>query len=394
VKIALLSFEYPPETGFGGIGTYTRAHARALAQLGHEVHVLAGANAPTPLTQDRDGEVTVWRYAGGGATARAVRALGRLRLWWSSNRLDNALNMYAGLSRLHAEHAFDLVESPECGADGMLVGRLLDLPMVVRLHSPAQLIMAHYDTHPLDRRLCAWLEARALAAACCWTSPTRFLAEVARRELGLERVIPNGLDPAAPAGGFDLRRRLGLAAETPVILFAGRLERRKGIHLCAEIAATVLARHRAALVFAGEDLFGELRQLLTALAGRPLAGSVHAVGRLSGEELRTALAQSEVFLFPSLWENSPYSLLEAMAAGCAVASSDAGGVPEILTHGVDALITPAGDAVAHARAVSLLREEPALRQRLGDEARRTVASRHDALDAAQRALACYRRCLE
>ena len=43
MKIGLLSYEYPPDTGFGGIGTYTWYHARALARLGHQVHVLAGA---------------------------------------------------------------------------------------------------------------------------------------------------------------------------------------------------------------------------------------------------------------------------------------------------------------------------------------------------------------
>ena len=49
LKIALLSYEYPPETGFGGIGTYTWYQARALAKLGHEVHVLSGATDPTLL---------------------------------------------------------------------------------------------------------------------------------------------------------------------------------------------------------------------------------------------------------------------------------------------------------------------------------------------------------
>ena len=48
MKIALMSFEYPPETGFGGIGTYTWYQARAMVKLGHEVHVLAGATSPAP----------------------------------------------------------------------------------------------------------------------------------------------------------------------------------------------------------------------------------------------------------------------------------------------------------------------------------------------------------
>jgi len=49
MKIALLSFEYPDETGFGGIGTYTWYQARALVKLGQKFHVLAGAPEPTAL---------------------------------------------------------------------------------------------------------------------------------------------------------------------------------------------------------------------------------------------------------------------------------------------------------------------------------------------------------
>ena len=45
MRIALLSYEYPPETGFGGIGTYTYYQARALARLGHEAHVFAGTQS-------------------------------------------------------------------------------------------------------------------------------------------------------------------------------------------------------------------------------------------------------------------------------------------------------------------------------------------------------------
>ena len=62
MKIALLSHELPPETGHGGIGTYTWYQSRALARLGAEVHVLAGASEPTPIrTTELDG-VQVHRF--------------------------------------------------------------------------------------------------------------------------------------------------------------------------------------------------------------------------------------------------------------------------------------------------------------------------------------------
>ena len=73
MKIGLLSFEYPPETGFGGIGTYTWYQARALAKLGHEVHVLAGATGETELTTSGHDGVTVHRFRSGGLRGKQHR---------------------------------------------------------------------------------------------------------------------------------------------------------------------------------------------------------------------------------------------------------------------------------------------------------------------------------
>src|SRR5436190_904728 len=106
LKIALLSFEYPPETGFGGIGTYTWHHARALAKLGHEVHVLAGAREATPIRSTEHDGVTVHRFWAGGKAMHLFERLGVFRMWWTRQRLQNAWSMYQGISRLHRQHRF------------------------------------------------------------------------------------------------------------------------------------------------------------------------------------------------------------------------------------------------------------------------------------------------
>src|SRR5215472_14587051 len=89
MRIALLSFEYPPETGFGGIGTYAWYQARALARLGHEVHVLAGATQQTLLRSSTHDSVTVYRYRAGGRVMKALQRLDKHRLGWTKNRLEN-----------------------------------------------------------------------------------------------------------------------------------------------------------------------------------------------------------------------------------------------------------------------------------------------------------------
>ena len=96
MRIALISYEYPPETGFGGIGTYTHCHARALSRLGHEVHVFAGADHSERRTY-RDGNVAVTRLRKVGLVERLLPSAPARGLSWFHNRVQNASNAFAAL---------------------------------------------------------------------------------------------------------------------------------------------------------------------------------------------------------------------------------------------------------------------------------------------------------
>ena len=377
MNIGLLSFEYPPETGFGGIGTYTWYHARALARLGHEVHVLAGAKEPTPLyTRTHDG-VFVHRYQAGGAMMRIFKGAGRWRCYWTRQRLENAWSMYHALKTLRRTHRFDVLEMPECGAEGCLINSLVDIPTVVRFHSPSRLIMPFYDVPRADHVLCSQLEQHAIRRATAFTSCSAFLAGEIRTRMGIRRpvqVIPNGIDLALfdQEPMLDVAGKYGIPKGKITILFAGRMEPRKGIHLCGEIAASILRRHDVAFVFAGEDLFGYMQNtLLPALGAEKLRGSIHYIGKLALREVRSCLRAADILLLPSLWENCPYSCLEAMAAGRAIVSSDQGGMPELIRHGVNGLLAHAAEPKSFVEQLDKLIENHDLRRRLG------AAARHD-----------------
>ena len=108
LKILLISFEFPAETGFGGIGTYTWYQARALAKLGHEVHVLAGASEPTPLRSVEVDGVQVHRFRSQSKLMRAFVAFGDNSLSWTKKRLENAFSMRDGMKLLCQTHRFVL----------------------------------------------------------------------------------------------------------------------------------------------------------------------------------------------------------------------------------------------------------------------------------------------
>ncbi len=396
MRIALLSFEYPPETGFGGIGTYTWYHARALVKLGHEVHVLAGARAPTARRSSEHDGVRVHRFWADGVAMGSFHRLGAFRLWWTRQRLQNAWSMYRGLSALHREHGYDVVEMPECGAEGALVTRLLTVPSVVRLHSPARLIMRYYDVRPADIRLCSAVERQAVARATALTACSRFVAGEARATLGVRREIrsiTNGLDLDffdATAESFDAFDRFELPRRRLLIVFTGRMERRKGVHLLAGIASSILERFDVTFALAGDDLFGYVAgTLLPALAPRKRQGSVHWLGALGMTEVRQLVRAADIVLLPSLWENCPYSCLEAMAAGRAVVCADQGGMPELIEDGVNGLRAAPGEVASFVRRVEELIEDPALRARLGRAARATIEQRHGDTHVARQALDVY-----
>jgi glycosyltransferase involved in cell wall biosynthesis len=378
MKIALLSFEYPLETGFGGIGTYTWYQARALVKLGHEVHVLAGAKDPTPLRMQEHDGVKVYRFRTNGRVMGGFQQLNKLRLWWTKNRLENAVSMYRGLAILRRVHNYNVVEMPECGAEGLLINNLMQTPTFVRFHSPAQLIMSYYDVRRADIAFCSLLERIAFRGAGAFSSCSQFLAKEVHQKLGLRRpirVIPNGIDLELfdRAAQVNIRRKLGIPRDRLMIFFSGRMEARKGIHLCKEIAASILERYELAFVFAGQDVFNYMSDtLLPYLNTRKLRGSVHYMGRLNLTEVRSCLKQADIFLLPSLWENCPYSCLEAMAAGRPIVASDQGGMPELIRNAENGLLARSEDPASYISSLEKLIENKGLRERLGTAARETI----------------------
>jgi glycosyltransferase involved in cell wall biosynthesis len=151
------------------------------------------------------------------------------------------------------------------------------------------------------------------------------------------------------------------------------MERRKGIHLCGAIASSILREHDVAFVFAGEDLFGYMADtLLPSLKNQRLRGSVHYLGKLDLPELRSWVRAAEIVMLPSLWENCPYSCLEAMAAGRAIVGSNQGGMPELIEHGSNGLLAQSEDPESFIQNLDTLIGDATLRRRLGAAARQTV----------------------
>lgn len=395
MRIAILSYEYPPDTGFGGIGTYSYYQARALAKLGHDVHVFAGATEPGVHHSEHDG-VKVTRIKHEGWLDRMLGDAKGMRAWWFQNRLTTAWNAHKILCQEHERKPFDFVEAPECGADSLVSGTLLQIPTAVKFHSPARLIMNIYDVPKLDRELTAFAEQLGINQAEVLTSCSRFLAdEVATkmREPKPIHVVQNGIDIEMfdADDGIDVHEQFGLPRDKKLIFFANRLEERKGVHILKEMVEGTLSKYRdIAFVFAGDDLFGWMKdKILPWVKDHQLQDRFFYVGKLQLPAVRACLKASSIFLIPSLWENCPYSCLEAMTAGRAIVSSDCGGMPELIDDHRSGLLAQNGDAGSFVSALQEMIEDDGLRERCGAAARAEIEKRLTDTAIAQQSIDVY-----
>lgn len=395
MNIAILSYEYPPETGFGGIGTYSYYHARALARLGHNVHVFAGATACGVFESEHDG-VRVTRIRQEGWLHRLLEPARKRRCYWFQNRVETAHSLYVALRRALKNERFDIVEAPECGADAAAVSTMLDVPIAVRFHSPARLIMDMYDTPRLDRDLTAFVEQIAISRAVVRTSCSQFVAGEVGTRMGVPppiHVIPNGIDIDLfdKNEGIDVRQRFNIPHDAMLVLFANRLEERKGIHIVGDVAMQIMARYpHVHFAVAGRDLFGIVAsKVQPAVREAGFADRFHVLGGLGLPDVRALLKRCDIFMLPSLWENCPYSCIEAMTAGRAIVASDCGGMPELIAHRENGLLARTGFADSFIQRLQELIDDGGLRQRLGAAARRTVEDRLTDVEIARRTVELY-----
>jgi glycosyltransferase involved in cell wall biosynthesis len=144
--------------------------------------------------------------------------------------------------------------------------------------------------------------------------------------------------------------------------------------LAVRVLALVARDHPAAtLTMLGRDKKdGSLEDAQKTAKELGVLSKVKFAGAVPNEEIPRHLDQHDVFLNTTRVDNTPVSVLEAMACGLLVVSTNVGGVPHLLTDATDALLVPPGDAEAMAAAVGRVLTEPELAARLSAAARARV----------------------
>lgn len=186
--------------------------------------------------------------------------------------------------------------------------------------------------------------------------PSGFLQQIFGDHGMPAEVVPNIVD-------LSRFRPAERPPELPQLLVARNLEPLYDNTTALEAFALVRARHPAArLVIAGTGPEADALKARAQALG--VADAVRFAGRVDRGEMAELLRTSSVALNPSLVDNMPNSLLEALASGVPVVSTRVGGVPFLVEHGRTAMLVPPRDPAAMAAAVTALLDDPALAGRL------------------------------
>ena len=257
-----------------------------------------------------------------------------------------ALGAWPRLRQLKRAGRLDLIDAHFGYPDGYaatLLGRWLKVPVTITLRGTEQ-------RHAQDAALAPRL-ALALQRATHLIAVSQSLRRVALRLGAAEdkvRVVGNGVDlkKFSPLGRSDARRTLGLPETGPVLVTVGGLVERKGFHRVIELLPALRARFPGLvyLVVGGPspegDMGDELKRQVAALG---LGDGVRFLGPLPPDRLREPLSAADVFVLSTRNEGWANVLLEAMACGLPVVTTDVGGNAEVVCRPELGTVVPFGD---------------------------------------------------
>lgn len=382
LNIAMLSWEFPPRT-VGGLARHVNDLSRALARLGHSLHVITCPAPETPSYQLVEG-VHVHRVDQSRLTSKDfMEWVGQLNV-----------GMVELVGKLMEEEPFDLVHAHDwlVGDAAISLRDRYRLPLVATIHATEYgrnrgiHNALQQQIHQLDTRFAV----QATRLICCsdyMANEVNTLFKVPRSKV---RVLPNGVDPA------NLGRPKQLVpgkhdpeADEKIVFFIGRLVPEKGVQVLLEAIALLLPQIPELKLLVGG--IGPYETFLRSKAGvLGLNDRVVFLGYLDETKRNQYLKLADVAVFPSLYEPFGIVALEAMAAQVPVIVSDTGGLSEVVSHGTDGYKAPPGRPDLLAYYIREVLINPGLARDLSRQAWKKVLTVYDWQSIALGTIEVYR----
>ncbi len=349
VRLLVLNYEYPPLGG--GASPVTAAICRELSRRGDHVDVVTMRFRGLPKIEAA-GQLRIFRVP----CLRSAR-----HICYVHELLTYIVSSFFKALHLLRSQPYDLVHAHFFLPSGLVayaLFKMTGIPYVVTAHGSD---VKGYNPHRFRNlhRIVLPVWRKVLRSARAVTSPSRYLANLIERNNGNPcsiQIIPNGIE----------ENWIEPRTKERYLLVVSRLFERKGVQYLLQ------ALHGPPL---GYDVHivgdGPYRGVLEDMA-KGIADRVIFHGWLANDssELKSLYRKASIFVFPSLAENFPVCLLEAMLSGAAVVASSIDGCHEVL--GDAAHFVPPGNALALRNELLALTANEATRVELGGKARRRV----------------------
>ena len=344
MRIAILVGAFPP-TWLAGTEIATYNIAKHLAKRGHEVHVITSLDEGLPNERAEQG-FSVHRIG-----FPKARFLGVVIFW---------LKILLALRKVNPDivHA----QSTMIALPAFSAKKLLRKPYVVwgrgsDIYLPW-----------LFRSQISKLVLRNTDAAVALTNDMkREVQKICHKEVS---VIPNGID----LSGFknlsreDARTKLQIKQDEKIVLFVGTLRPVKGLKYLIQAMGIITKQDAGVKLLLIGD--GEEREYLENLAKQlDLKEEVIFAGKVPNEEVPQYTAASDLFVLPSLSEGFPVTVLEAMASGLPIVTTNVKGLPEIVKEGENGFLVEPRNPEQIAEKVLLLLGNDELRERISENNR-------------------------
>jgi phosphatidylinositol alpha-mannosyltransferase len=351
VKIGIVSQSYYPR--YGGVTEHVHHTAVELRRRGHDVTIVTSrfrkGEAPAPQGVERVGQ--------------------NILIPFNRAFVDFTVgaNLRGELREVFRRHEFDLVHThcPTSPSLPVIAIQTARCPQVATFHTTAPRSFLQDLFQGYLRPVVEKLDARIAVSTTARESAEMYYP-------GHYHIIPNGVDierfhPAVqPFKDWCDPERVN-------ILFVGRLDPRKGVPLLLGAMPEVVkaTNGRARLLIVGDSY---LRSKYEASVAGSMREHIHFLGHVPGKDLPRWYATGDVFVSPASGNESfGIVLVEAMAAGRAVAASDIPGYRSVVIPGVNGEMFPPGDSAALAATLTRLVNDPERRAMLAAAGRARAA---------------------
>jgi glycosyltransferase involved in cell wall biosynthesis len=376
MHFCFLALDYPTPSGGGGVGNQAQLVGRDLVRRGHAVSVITLMDSSgRPYWTDNGVEVYAAAFGSWHWYLSRLPGIGRV-LGLVVRELEYSLAAWRTFKKINAKKPVDLVEGSETGC--LLPSFCLKkIPLIIRLHGEVYSFHKHTPGLGLtmDLRLTRWLQRMAIRRADALVSPSDRHAREVREEIRLVNkeihVIPNAIDLNA----FPDALLYDCQEKSPLILFSGRLEKRKGVDLLLKAASQVVAAiPDVRFVLAGGNHISLKQSTLDRFVSENhLEDHVHFLGHVPWEQLLEIYRKASLFALPSFYETFGIVALEAMATGTPVVGWRSGALPEIIHDGITGILAAPGDVKRLADAMVTLLQDQDKRTAMGMAARERAA---------------------